>query len=266
MQLKGKELCMIDIQHLHKTYGNAKKANDDITLQIYPGEIFGLLGPNGSGKSTLFKQMTGIIQPDYGDVILNGHSIVSDSLEAKKTFAFVSDTPDNFLQLKGIEYLNFVANIYQVPNKEKAQRIESTAREFGMYDDLGKQIASYSHGMRQKIMVIGALVVNPDIWILDEPMVGLDPRSAFNLKNKMREHADKDNIVIFSTHVLEVAEQIVDRLAIINKGHLVFVGTVDQLREMNHSDKSLEQIFLELTDTEGENPLSQEKLDAAQGV
>ncbi|MDO5044145.1 MAG: ABC transporter ATP-binding protein [Coriobacteriia bacterium] len=248
---------MIDIQHVFKNYGPEKRANDDISLQIYPGEIFGLIGPNGSGKSTLFKQMTGVLSPDYGDIILNGKSITKEPLEAKKTFAFVSDTPDNFLRLKGIEYLNFICNIYGIAKDERKVRIDILAKEFNMLDDLGKEINSYSHGMRQKMMVMGALVINPDIWILDEPMVGLDPRSAFILKNRMRKHADGGNIVVFSTHVLEVAEQIVDRLAIINKGKIIFTGTLDQLREAHQSSGTLEQIFLELTDPELTNPLSQ---------
>lgn len=241
---------MIDVQHIHKSYGYGKKATNDISFQIQAGEIFGVLGPNGSGKSTLFKQMTGILKPDFGDVILNGHSISNDTLEAKKTFAFVSDTPDNFLQLTGIEYLNFICNIYGIESSVRIQRIDEISKEFAMQDELNKQIASYSHGMRQKIMVIGALIINPAIWILDEPMVGLDPRSAFNLKQKMREHANKGNIVVFSTHVLEVAEQLVDRLAIINKGKLIFTGTIQQLKELNQSDESLEDIFLELTNSE----------------
>lgn len=239
---------MIEISQVTKVYSGGHKANDNISLTINKGEIFGLLGPNGAGKSTLLKMMTGVLNIDSGDITLNGYSITQQPLEAKRTFAFVSDSPDNFLRLTGIEYLNFVADIYGVDTQTRQQRIEKLGHDLGMTDALGNQIQSYSHGMRQKMMVMGALVLNPPIWILDEPLIGLDPRSAFNLKSMMRAHAQAGNIVIFSTHVLEVAQSLVDRLGILNKGALIFSGTLDELRNQQQSNESLEEMFLELTD------------------
>lgn len=241
---------MIVVDHVSKTYSGGKRANDDISLEIKKGEIYGLLGPNGAGKSTLLKMMTGTLNIDRGDIILNGSSITKKPFDAKKNFAFVSDSPDNFLRLTGIEYLNFIADVYEVSTDTRQERIVKLAQSLGMEEALGKSIQSYSHGMRQKMMVMGALVVNPPIWILDEPLIGLDPRSAFNLKKMMKEHAQAGNTVIFSTHVLEVAQNLVTRIGIINKGKLIFDGTFEELQATQHTDSSLEDIFLEMTDND----------------
>lgn len=239
---------MLDIQNLSKSYQKGGvKAVDGLSLQARGGEILGLLGPNGAGKTTTLKMITGILTPDEGDVIIEGHSITHDSLEAKKCFGFVPDEPDAFLRLKGLEYLRFIADIYEVPKELRKDRIDKMAEDFGMTDALGDRLSSYSHGMRQKIVLMGALIHQPPVWILDEPMVGLDPKSAFILKNMMREHADQGNIVLFSTHVLDVAEKVCDRIAIIDRGRLIHCGTLEEMREHFKNDSSLEQMFLQMT-------------------
>jgi ABC-2 type transport system ATP-binding protein len=241
---------MIDIQNITKTYNGSNNAVDNFNFQIKDGEIFGLLGPNGAGKTTTIKMMTGIISPTIGDIKINDISITKDPVEAKEQFGYVPDSPDMFLRLKGIEYLNFMADVYGVRSFERAEIISDLAKRFEMETALGDKIQSYSHGMRQKIVIMGVLIHKPKAWILDEPMTGLDPKSAFILKEMMREHADDGNTVLFSTHVLEVAEKICDRVGIINKGQLIFVGTLKELKEEFKASESLEDIFLELTENE----------------
>lgn len=241
---------MIQINNVSKSYVKGKKSVDDLTLEIKNGEIFGFLGPNGAGKTTTIKMITGILNMDSGNILLDGHSIKDDALNAKKQFGFVSDTPDMFLRLKGIEYLNFIADIYEVPEDIRKEKIESLARRFEMDDKLSGQIQSYSHGMRQKIVVIGMLLHTPKNWILDEPLIGLDPKSSYELKELMREHTRAGNTVFFSTHVLEVAEKLCDRIGIINKGKLIFIGTYDEMKAKFKENSSLEDLFLELTEHE----------------
>ncbi len=240
---------MISIHNVSKSYDGKKKAVDDLSLEIRDGEIFGLLGPNGAGKSTLLKMLVGILEPDAGDLVLNGHSIREETLAAKKEFGYVSDSPDHLLRLKGREYLAFMADAYRVPEEQRAPRVAELAKLFGMEDELENQLQSYSHGMRQKMMVMGALISDPAIWILDEPLTGLDPRASYLLKKRMREHADQGRIVLFSSHVLEVVERLVDRIGVINKGRLVFVGTIDEMRQRAKDNSSLEEMFLEITET-----------------
>jgi ABC-2 type transport system ATP-binding protein len=192
--------------------------------------------------------ITGILDIDDGNIFIDDISIKDNPIEAKKRFGFVPDSPDLFLKLKGIEYLNFLADIYNVSNEDRKSRIEKYSKIFDMYDNLNDRIQSYSHGMRQKIIVIGAMLHNPKNWILDEPMTGLDPKSAHDLKNLMREHADSGNTVFFSTHVLEVAEKLCDRIGIINKGKLIFVGTYEEMKKKFKEDASLEELFLEITE------------------
>ena len=241
---------MISIKNVTKVYGGKVKAVDNLTLDLRPGEIFGFLGPNGAGKTTTIKMLTGITSPDQGEIIVNDISIDKDPLLYKRQFGFVPDSPDIFLRLKGLEYLNFMGDIYNVESALRQERIDDLARRFDMENALGDYISSYSHGMRQKIILMGALIHDPSLWILDEPMTGLDPKSSFYLKEMMREHADKGNIVFFSTHVLEVAEKVCDRVAIINKGKLMFCGTMTELRELVSENEGLEQIFLEMTSDE----------------
>lgn len=238
---------MILISNATKSYGSDFKAVDNLSLEIRDGEIFGFIGPNGAGKTTTIKMMTGITGFDTGNITINNINITKEPIEAKKQFGFVPDSPDMFLRLKGVEYLNFMADIYDVPKDLRDTRIIDLAEKFGMSDALTDTIQSYSHGMRQKIVLMGALVHEPKVWILDEPMTGLDPKSSFLLKEMMREHSRKGNAVFFSTHVLEVAEKLCDRIGIINKGKLIFNGTMEELRNKFEPGDSLEKIFLEMT-------------------
>ncbi len=237
---------MIEFKNVSKSYKKGTKAVDDLTLTINNGEIFGFLGPNGAGKSTSIRMLTGILNIDEGQILLDGIDITKDPIEAKKHFGYVSDDPDQFLALKGIEYLNFMADIYQV--EDRRSRIEELTKRFEIADALDSRIESYSHGMRQKIVICGCLLHDPQNWILDEPMTGLDPRSSFDLKERMRRHADEGKCVFFSTHVLDVAEKICDRVGIIHKGKLLFVGTLDEMKQSFSEDASLEQLFLEITE------------------
>lgn len=241
---------MIEITNVSKSYNGSTYAVKDLSLSVPSGEIFGFLGPNGAGKSTTIKMITGIHGVDKGTITINGKDITKEPMEAKKTFGYVPDSPDMFLRLKGIEYLNFMADMYEVPKEVRQERIESLAKKFDLYNALSDQIQSYSHGTRQKIVIIGVLIHEPDVWILDEPLTGLDPKSAYILKEMMREHADKGKIVFFSTHVLEVAEKLCDRVAIINKGNLQFKGNLDEMRNHFKSNESLEKMFLEMTGNE----------------
>ena len=241
---------MLEIKNVSKSYDNKINVVDNLNLDIKEGEIFGFLGPNGAGKTTTIKMMTGINGIDKGDILINGVSISDSPLEAKKRFGYVPDSPDIFLRLKGIEYLNFMCDIYDVDIETRKERIKDLAKRFSLEDALGDKIQSYSHGMRQKIVVMGALMHNPDVWILDEPLTGLDPKSAYELKHMMREHADNGKTVFFSTHVLEVAEKVCDRVGIINKGKLLFVGTLNEMKKHFKENQSLENMFLEMTDDE----------------
>lgn len=237
---------MIEIKHVAKTFGS-KKAVDDLDLTIPTGEIIGFIGPNGAGKTTTIKMMTGVLNPDEGDILINGKSIQKEPLEAKRQFGLVPDNPDMFLRLKGIEYLNFMGDIYDVDAQQRQQRIETMAEIFEIKDVLNDKILSYSHGMRQKIIIMGALINDPEVWILDEPMTGLDPQSSFHLKQMMREHANKGKTVFFSTHVLEVAEKLCDKIAIIAHGKMIYYGMLEELRAQ-HGEQSLEELFLEVTE------------------
>lgn len=241
---------MIDLINVTKSYSGEYKAVDDVSISIRDGEVFGFIGPNGAGKTTTIKLITGILNFNTGNIKINNISIKDNPIECKKQFGFVPDSPDMFLRLKGIEYLNFMADMYGVSSQERRKRIETLSERFEMTKALGDQIQSYSHGMRQKIIIIGALIHEPSVWILDEPMTGLDPKSSFILKEMMREHADKGNTVFFSTHILEVAEKICDRVAVINKGKIIFVGTLNEMRNHFKENESLEKMFLEMTENE----------------
>lgn len=236
---------MIKAENLSMVYGKDFKAVDGLSFEIKPGEIVGFAGPNGAGKTTVIKMLTGILKPTEGSATVNGYDIVKEPLKAKESFAYVADNPDILLQLTGIEYINYIANLYNVALEEREARINELAERFGIKDSLGLPMREYSHGMRQKTMVIAALIHNPPAWILDEPMTGLDPTAAFELKQMMKEHAEKGNAVLFSTHVLEVAEKLCDRIMIINHGQNLYQGTVDEL-EAKHPGKDLEAIFIEM--------------------
>ncbi len=241
---------MIKINNVTKSYNGGNKAVDNLNLEMKDGEIFGLLGPNGAGKTTTIKMITGIIKPTSGDIEVNNLSILKDTVRAKELFGYVPDSPDMFLRFTGLEYLNFMADVYKVDESIRKDKIKELAERFEMTKALGDKIQSYSHGMRQKIVVMGVILHNPKVWILDEPLTGLDPKSAFILKEMMREHADAGNTVLFSTHVLEVAEKLCDKVAIINKGQLIYSGSMEDMRNEFKSNESLEEMFLELTNNE----------------
>lgn len=236
---------MIELSGVSKTYGGKVKAVDNISLTIDSGCIFGFLGPNGAGKTTTIKLITGIIKPDNGRILVDGSDVEKEPIKTKKSIGFVPDDPNVFLRLKGVEYLSFMADIYEV-GSERQSRISELARRFEMTNALGDRIQSYSHGMRQKIVLMGALLHKPSVWILDEPMTGLDPKSAYELKNMMREHADEGKTVFFSTHVLEVAEKVCDKVAVISAGKIVFAGDIGDVKKTGN--ESLEKMFLEMTE------------------
>lgn len=240
---------MIELNAVSKSYsGGTKKAVDQLSLTVKPGEVFGFLGPNGAGKTTTIKMIVGLLRPDSGSIKINGYDIATQPLEAKRQMAFVPDTPEVYEKLTGLEYLNFIGDVYGVTPAERRERIERFAQVFELTGALSDRIGGYSHGMQQKLVLMGALLHNPPVWILDEPMVGLDPRSAHTLKELMAEHTRKGNTLFFSTHVLEVAEKLCDRVAIIKKGRIIAAGTLDELRQ-GQAKESLEEIFLELTES-----------------
>lgn len=234
---------MIQVEHVTKRFGREFTAVDDVSFSIKKGEIVGFVGQNGAGKTTTIKMLTSILRPTKGSIHINGYDIQKDSLKAKESIAYVADNPDMFLRLSGMEFIHLMADIYHIPTEVRAPRIEAMAERFEITDILNRPMSDYSHGMRQKMMVCAALIHNPPVWILDEPMTGLDPKAAFELKNMMREHAAEGNCVFFSTHVLEVAEQLCDKIIIIRQGGIVFNGTLEELRQ-EYPDMSLESIFL----------------------
>lgn len=240
---------MLQIENISKSYNKGSiKAVDNISLDIKSGEIFGFLGPNGAGKTTTLKMIVGLLKPDSGKVNIGGVDIWENPIDAKSKISFVPDNPEIYDKLKGIEYLNFIADMYGVPKNKREERMNYYLEMFNIKDAVGDIIASYSHGMKQKIVLTSALIHDPELFILDEPMVGLDPKSAFNLKEVMRKMCDEGKTVFFSTHVLEVAEKICDRIAIINKGKIIAMGTMEELRKLGEDRETLENIFLELTE------------------
>ena len=232
---------MLKIEHLSKTYGD-KKAVDDLSLHISPGEIYGFIGHNGAGKTTTLKSVVGILKFDEGEIFINGKSIKNDPIGCKKEMAYIPDNPDLYDYMTGIKYLNFISDIYEIPQEERTAKIEKYADAFELKDDLGQNISSYSHGMKQKLAIIAALIHNPKLIIMDEPFVGLDPKASFTLKEIMREICNEGGAIFFSTHVLEVAEKLCDKVAIIKQGRLIKSGTMEEVR----GDESLESVFLEL--------------------
>ena len=238
---------MIELKNLSKAYRKNAKVLDNLELKINDGEIFGFIGPNGAGKTTTIKMITGILEPDKGNVLIDGIDINEKSIEAKKKIGFVPDDANMFLQLTGLEYLNFIADIYDISKESRKEEIDELSKKFELYDNLSDKIETYSHGMRQKIVIIGALIHNPQNLILDEPLTGLDPKSAYLLKQIMKEYSRSGKCVFFSTHILEVAEKLCDKIGIIRQGKLVFLGTFDKLKAKYGTDKSLEKIFIELT-------------------
>ena len=241
---------MIRFEHVVKQYDKSNvRAVDDLTLHIEKGSTLGFIGPNGAGKTTTIRLMTGILQPTEGRVIVDGIDMAKDPIAAKRLIGFVPDAHEMYDRLTGMEYLNFMADVYGVSKSARKAHIEKYLNLFGLENAARDQIRSYSRGMKQKLTIIGALIHNPPVWVLDEPMVGLDPRAAHILKEEMRQHCERGNTVFFPTHVLEVAEKLCDRIAIINKGRLIAQGSLDELRA-GESAGNLEQLFLEMTDME----------------
>ena len=232
---------MLNIEHLTKAYGE-KRAVDDLCLHIAPGEIYGFIGHNGAGKTTTLKSVAGILQFDAGEIYIDGISIKENPLECKRRFAYIPDNPDLYDYMTGIKYLNFIADIFGVGANERQARIRKYADAFELTADLAQPIAAYSHGMKQKLAIISAWLHEPKLILMDEPFVGLDPKAAHLLKEMMREMCDEGGAIFFSTHVLEVAEKLCDKVAIIKSGRLIRSGAMEEVK----GDESLEDVFLEL--------------------
>lgn len=232
---------MLKIEHLTKTYGD-KKAVDDLSLEIAPGQIYGFIGHNGAGKTTTIKACCGLLNFDEGEINVCGHSIKREPLEAKKNIAYIPDNPDLYDFMSGIKYLNFIADIYSVPKSKREKNIKKYADMFGITENLAQKVSSYSHGMKQKLAIIAALIHEPKLLIMDEPFVGLDPMASHSVKEIMREMCENGCAIFFSTHVLEVAEKLCDHVAIIKDGKLLLSGATKDVM----GEDSLEDVFLEL--------------------
>lgn len=238
---------MLRIEHLTKIYGD-KNAVDDLSLHIAPGEIYGFIGHNGAGKTTTLKSIVGILQFDEGEIYIAEESIRSNPLACKQKLAYIPDNPDLYDYMTGIRYLNFIADIFKIPSGKRKKQIQKYAELFELTDDLSLAIAAYSHGMKQKLAIISAWMHEPELILMDEPFVGLDPKAAHILKEMMREHCNQGGAIFFSTHVLEVAEKLCDKVAIIKGGKLIKSGIMEDVR----GDESLEDVFLELAESEVE--------------
>ena len=234
---------MLKINHFTKTYGE-KKAVDDLSLHIQAGEIYGFIGHNGAGKTTTLKSVAGIMQFDSGEILVDGVSMNADPIACKKKIAYIPDNPDLYDFMTGIQYLNFVGNVFGVPAQERSRRIQELGEAFELTADLTQSIGSYSHGMKQKLVIISAWLHQPELILMDEPFVGLDPKAAHILKEMMRQVCDRGGAIFFSTHVLEVAEKLCDKVAIIKGGRLIKSGTMEDVK----GDESLESVLLELED------------------
>ena len=232
---------MLEIRHYTKSYGEGKKAADDVSLTVMGGDVFGFIGHNGAGKSTTIRAIVGVLDFTEGEILIDGHSVKTEPMACKRVTAYIPDNPDLYENLTGIQYLNFVADIYGV-GAERTERVKTLAERFGLYQDLAQPIQSYSHGMKQKLAIIAAWLHQPQLIMMDEPFVGLDPASSHDLKVMMREHCDRGGAIFFSTHVLEVAEKLCDKVAIIKNGKLVVSGTMEEVK----GNASLEDVFLEL--------------------
>ncbi len=237
---------MLEIKNYTKSYGSGKKAADNVTLTVEAGDIFGFIGHNGAGKSTTIRAVVGVLDFTEGEILIDGHSIKTEPIECKKVTAYIPDNPDLYENLTGIQYLNFVADVFGIGAGEREEVIKKYADEFEITDSLGDLISSYSHGMKQKVAIISALIHSPKLLVLDEPFVGLDPKAAFKLKEIMHEMCDKGTAIFFSTHVLDVAEKLCNKVAIIKQGRIIDVGTMEELTEGH----SLEEAFLEADNEE----------------
>lgn len=233
---------MIEIKNLTKSYVKGKKAVDDISFDVLDGEIFAFIGHNGAGKTTTIKSIVGILDFDCGNILINGKSIKDDAINSKKEIAYVPDNPDLYENMKAIEYINFICDMYEISKEERSKNIQKYSKMFEIDDKLDDEISSFSHGMKQKIALIAALSHNPSVLIMDEPFVGLDPKAVFDMKEIMKKMCKEKKTIFFSTHILEVAEKLCDRVAIIKNGKIVKIGKMKDIM----GDESLEQVFLEL--------------------
>ncbi len=237
---------MLEIKNYTKSYGGGKKAADDVSLSVMSGDIFGFIGHNGAGKSTTIRAVVGVLDFTEGEIFIDGHSVKDESLECKKVTAYIPDNPDLYENLTGIQYLNFIADVFDISEEDRQQRIKEYANLFEITDSLGDPISSYSHGMKQKVAIISALIHKPRLLVLDEPFVGLDPKATFILKDIMRKMCEEGAAVFFSTHVLDVAEKLCNKVAIIKHGQIIASGTMEELTEGH----SLEETFLEADNNE----------------
>lgn len=237
---------MLSIRNLSKSYSKGEKAIDNVSIEVKSGEIFGFIGHNGAGKTTTIKSVIGLLDFEEGQILINGNDIKKNPLKCKKDVAYIPDNPDLYEALTGIQYLNFIADIFEVEENERTKLIKKYSEAFGITKNLGSLISSYSHGMKQKLALISAFIHKPKLLILDEPFVGLDPKAAHTLKGFMRELCDEGGAIFFSTHVLEVAEKLCDRIAVIMSGKIVASGTVNEVK----GDSSLEDVFMELVEHE----------------
>ena len=235
------EVVMLDIRHYSKTYGGGKKAADDVTISVMSGDIYGFIGHNGAGKSTTIRAVVGVLDFTEGEILIDGHSVRNEPMECKKVTAYIPDNPDLYENLTGIQYLNFVADVFDLGSAEREERIRKYAGLFEITDSLGDMISSYSHGMKQKVAIISALIHRPKLLVLDEPFVGLDPKASFTLKEIMHEMCQEGTAIFFSTHVLEVAEKLCNKVAIIKQGKIIASGTMEELTRGH----SLEETFLQ---------------------
>ena len=238
--------AMLEIKNYTKSYGSGKKAADNVSLTVEAGDIFGFIGHNGAGKSTTIRAVVGVLDFTEGDIFIDGHSVKTEPIECKKITAYIPDNPDLYENLTGIQYLNFIADVFEIGAAEREELIRKYADAFEITDALGDLISSYSHGMKQKVAIISALIHSPKLLVLDEPFVGLDPKASFVLKELMHEMCDKGTAIFFSTHVLDVAEKLCNKVAIIKQGRIIDVGTMEELTEGH----SLEEAFLEADNEE----------------
>lgn len=237
-------MSMLEIKNYTKIYGEGKKAADDVTLSVESGDIYGFIGHNGAGKSTTIKAVVGVLDFTDGEILVDGHSVKTEPIECKKITAYIPDNPDLYENLTGIQYLNFIADVFDINSKDREERIKLYADKLEITDSLGDQISSYSHGMKQKVAIISALIHEPKLLVLDEPFVGLDPKATYILKELMHEMCKKGTAIFFSTHVLDVAEKLCNKVAIIKKGKIVATGTMEEII----AGQSLEEVFLEVAD------------------
>ncbi|MBQ1721756.1 MAG: ABC transporter ATP-binding protein [Lachnospiraceae bacterium] len=235
---------VLDIQGYTKSYGGSKKAADNVTLTVEAGDIYGFIGHNGAGKSTTIRAVVGVLDFTEGNIYIDGHSVKEESMACKRVTAYIPDNPDLYENLTGIQYLNFIADVFDIDEATRAERIQKYGDMFEITEALGDLISSYSHGMKQKVAIISALIHEPKLMVLDEPFVGLDPKASFTLKQIMHEMCERGAAVFFSTHVLDVAEKLCNKVAIIKQGKIIAAGTMEELTQ----GQSLEEVFLEVED------------------